>query len=63
MPTKTWEPPPSQADRDHQPIGQEMDQPRNPDSSQHHPDVNHDVRYDPLEPIEDEEINTHGSER
>ncbi len=60
MPTKPWEPPPVQQDRDGQPAGSETDQPRNLESPRRKPDANYDVRYGAYE---SEDINTQGSER
>jgi hypothetical protein len=57
MPTKTWEPPPVQQDRDPQPENRFTDQPRSFDAPGRAPDANADARDD------EEPINTHGSER
>jgi hypothetical protein len=60
MPTKTWEPPPEQQDRETQPVAPDADQPRNLDTRPRPSDVNDDVRNGG---VEYEHINTHGSER
>jgi hypothetical protein len=65
MPTKTWEPPPFQADTDtHPPRGSA--EPRNfePSGPDRDPDPDASVSPRGAEQIDDyEEINTHGSER
>ena len=63
MPTKTWEPPAHQHDPDRQPPADSRVEPRNFDA--HHVDRGADpdggVYERPYD--EDEDINTHGSER
>lgn len=64
MPTKTWEPPPRQPDTNTRaPSGRSVE-PRNFETLSREPGRNHDASLD-LERTraEDEDINTHGSER
>jgi hypothetical protein len=64
MPTKTWQPPSRQSDSDISPNPVRADEPRNFEPAHREPGGNSDVPSD-LEsaPLEDDEINTHGSER
>lgn len=53
-----------QPDRDRQPPSRSRAEPRDFESQVSDSDRNYDARFDAeLEPIEDEAINTHGSER
>jgi hypothetical protein len=63
MPTKTWEPPPYQHDPGQQSFADSNDQPRNFDREADSRGADRDA--DGYEPHhgEDEDINTHGSER
>lgn len=63
MRQRTDEIPPRQPDRDRQPI-ESLDEPRNFETQVSEVAVNDDAPFDEdCELIEDEEINTHGSER
>jgi hypothetical protein len=51
-------------DRDRQPSGSRRDEPRDFETQVSDDDRNYNAPFDDaLEPIEDEDINTHGSER
>src|ERR1700752_4229978 len=64
MRTRTEEVPPRQQDRDRQPDRARHDEPRNFETRVNEIGVNDDALFDESgEPIEDEEINTHGSQR
>jgi hypothetical protein len=64
MPTWTDEEPRRQQDRERQPGGAPKDEARNFETDVSDGDHNYDAPFDSdLEPIEDDDINTHGSER
>ena len=64
MPTRIDEHPSRQQDRDRQPGSTAQDEPRNSESHVGDVDRSYGARFDAdLSLIEDEDINTHGSER
>ena len=64
MRSRTEETPPRQRDRDRQPGSSRLDEPRNFETEVSDGGVNYDAPFGADgEPIEDESINTHGSER
>jgi hypothetical protein len=64
MPTRTDEHPSGQHDRDRQPGSTAQEEPRNFESEVSDGDRNYDAPFDAdLNPTEDEDINTHGSDR
>ena len=66
MPTKTWEPPPSQSDTETRSSAGRSDEPRNIETPPGGRGRNHDAAQEPEGmPVDDddEDINTHGSER
>jgi len=63
MPTRTDQPPPVQQDRDRQPSSLD-EETRNFETEVSNGDRNYNAPFDEdLNPIEDEDVNTHGSER
>lgn len=64
MRTRSEESPPRQEDRDRQPSSGRRDDPRNSETRVSEAGANHDARYAAdLDSIDQEDINTHGSER
>jgi hypothetical protein len=64
MPTRTGEHPTRQQDPDRQPGSTAQDEPRHFESEVSAADRNYDAPFDAdPNPIDDEDINTHGSER
>ena len=64
MRTSTEKDKPPQYDRDRQPPSDVRDEPRDLETQVSDDDRNYNAPFDDdLEPIEDEDINTHGSER
>ena len=64
MRQRTDEIPPRQRDRDRQPGTESLDEPRSFETQVNEIGVNDDASFgEDGEPIEDEDINTHGSER
>ena len=63
MPTKTWEPPPHQHDPDRQPVADGRSEPRNFDGHTGDRGADPDGGVYERGYVEDEDINTSGSER
>ena len=63
MPMKTWEPPPHQHDPDRQPPGDSRVEPRNFDRQPGDRGADPDGGMYERPSVQDEDINTHGSER
>ncbi|HTM27010.1 MAG TPA: hypothetical protein VL225_17555 [Vicinamibacterales bacterium] len=64
MPNRTDETPLPQQDRDRQPGSSIQDEPRDFETMVSDDGRNYDASFDSdLNPIEDEDVNTHGSER
>ena len=64
MPTNTWEPPPRPSDTGSRHGSGRSDEPRNFETARRERARNHDASFDQEPtPVDDEDINTHGSER